>query len=498
MTAPKKPTTAGRRAAGSRAVGKAAASAEPAQGVGLIAGSDRERVAAVFSQSPYAQSLPVWLAAGGAGRTMIDAQKGRRNYHRMTRREQGALCRRAAGTNWFLRPVLGLRQAATVAGFRATAGVNEDYRDWLADLVDDMVDEDLHTSNVVCLWRKGGDGVPRVEVLDMAQVDYRSCGGVERITISVSKDPVLRSKEAYEMARAALGDKMAKACLQGGSATILKGHDDEWDFEVSMDGKNRGALVVPEVVSVLDPLDYMELMGVGDWNLGWARKDVIRMIKKGYKVTQGQGAGVNSVDIKEPEIEELGTAWSGINGNVTIPANHDVDPSYLLVDSGVFDPKQVKSAIERLMVFGGLEAVTLFDSFSQQNGVAPSLLRNARERGIARRARMERLLRRVLAADEFQDVVDAPRAEFAWSMRPFYSVTDLMELVRGTADGVASPQTRREMLDLDDTRESERMREAHARREDYTPPFEARQGMAAGGGGEPGSEGGRPMSNPEV
>ena len=434
---------------------------------------------------------PVWLSPTN-GQTMIDVQKGRNNYYKMAGATQAAICRRFVEGNWFLRSVLPMRHASTIDGFdaRDKNGVSMAGQYDFYSLAADILHEELNTSNVVCLWRKG-EPLPPVTVLDMEIVEYGSIAGIERIVVTYPKDEAMAKDVKDNPENAAdyqdrLGEKVYLAYLKGGKVTFVKDREeDEWDFEVMVGGKRRGVFTMPELVSILADLDYLELMGVGDWNLAWFRKDVIRLIKKGYKVTNGQGAGVNGVDITPRDIKQLGEGTAKINGSSTVPANHDTDWSYLTVAPENFDPKQVESVIDRLMQFGGIEAVVLLGSFSQQNGAAPSLMRNARTLAFARRDRIENLLRRIFAADEFRKLNWGARAtktqplpiKFHWSVKSLYSIAELVEMVGGTNDGTASTQTRREWLDLDNEQEAERLKSEHADRTGYAPPFEAGQAL---------------------
>lgn len=422
---------------------------------------------------------PVWMAPKG-GLTMIDLQKGRNNYYRMDVRDQASVCRRMSERNWFLRPLLRLRHASWSEEFKAidAAGADMHLQYAFAALAEDILHEHLISSNVVCMWRKG-QKLPVISVLDAETVEYKTVGGTEQIIIQYTADPVMaRDRENEAEYRRILGDKVYKAYTTGGKVTIIKGVDEEWDFETMIDGKRRGVFCIPEMVSILDTIDFVELMGIGDWNLAWARKDVIRLIKKGYKVAHGQGSGVNSVDITPKEITDLGNGFGGITGNATVPANHDVDPSYLTVPSDNFKPEQVESAMDRMLHYGGIEAIVLFGSFSQQNGAAPSLMRNARTSAFAVRGRIEELLRRIFSADEFKSLDwGGEEMHFHWGVKSLYSLDEILAMVKGTNDGTASPQTRRAMLGLDNETEVTRLKEAHADRTGYAPPFEAGQAI---------------------
>lgn len=439
------------------------------------------QVAAAFEWTGSQAGIvrPVWMAPSG-GLTMIDLQKGRNNYYKMDVRQQVSICRRMAARNWFLNPVLNLRHAAWSEDFRAidAKGANMKAQYAFGALVSDIIWEHLVSTNVVCMWRKK-EKLPFINVLDAESVEYSTVGGKERIVVQYSKDEILARDKANETEfRRILGNKVYEAQVKGTKVIIIKGMDEEWDFETMIAGKRRGVFTIPEMVPILDTIDFMELMGIGDWNLAWARKDVIRLIKKGYKVAHGQGSGINSVDISKEEIKNLGEGFSKISGNANVPANHDVDPSYLTVPPETFDPKQVDAATDRLLHWGGIEAVVLFGAFSQQNGAAPSLMRNARTLAFSLRERVEDLLRRIFAADEFRSLDwGGDEMRFRWGVKSLYSLDELLNLAKATNDGTASPQTRREWLGLDNQTEVDRLKEAHTDREGYAPPFEAGQAL---------------------
>ncbi len=438
---------------------------------------------------------PIWQATQGRGaKTMIDFQKGRNNYYNMDVRQQAAMCRRMSERNWFLRPVKDLRHASWCEDFDARNSQGESMSDQydFASLVSDVMHERLTTSNVVCMWRKR-EALPFVTVMDMEQVEYRNTGGLERIRIEYSQDQELAANRKNEAElRKKLGDKMYEAMTKGGTLEIIKGMDDaEWDFEVMISGKRRGVFCIPEMVPILDSVDFVELMGIGDWNLAWARKDVIRLIKKGYPVTHGQGAGINSVDITDDEIADLGKGFAEVNGNTTIPANHDVNPSYLLVPPDGFDPKQMDVAWNKLLTYGGIEAVVLFGSFSQQNGAAPSLMRNARTMAFKVRKDVEDLLNRIFSAPEFSRLdwgasatkgsggenAAKPKRSYFWGVKSLYSMDELLKLVDSTDNGISSRTTAREMLGLNDKIEGDRLEREHAERKRYAPCFESSQAL---------------------
>lgn len=444
---------------------------------------------------------PVWL--GGYGRlTMVDEQKFRNNYQRCSIKEQMSLCRRVTKYNGLVRPVVRLRAASYGAGFQLLSGKKSaPVVKSFSPMMRSAMLESLTTSNVVALWRTGQPNPP-ISILNSEQVYYTSVGGIEKITLSISQDPVVvaeKNPDVIDAYKRNLGEKMYNAYRTGGNVTITSGFDAEWDFRVMTDGKWEGKFEVPELIGLLDTIDFLELMGVGDWNLAWFRKDVIRTIKKGYKGTGNNGIA-NEVNMTDPEKEAIGDGFSKLKGNSNMPMNHDVDPGYLIVPPDPFDPKQIKSAIDRFLAYAGIEGVVQLGSFSQQNGAAPSLMRNHRAAAFDMRERMETFVDSILEADEFKALV-SKGGKCDWSVKSLYSVDEIMAMVSGTADGIASPQTRRGWLDLDDAEESRLMQDAHKRKEDFTPPFEGKQGLLSDQtppGKNDGGKGGRPGGSAPV
>ncbi len=456
-----------------------------------------DKVVAGFDQ-PSGVNRAVWL--GGRGRlTMVDEQKFRNNYQRASLKEQMSLCRRVVKYSGLLRPIVGMRAASFGSGFQLLSGRKSapEVKSF-ATMMRAAMYESLVTSNVVALWRKG-EVNPPISILNTEQAAYSSVGGIEKLTLSIAMDPLVaneRNQLVADAYRRNLGEKMYKAYREGGNVTITRGFDDEWDFRVLTDGKWQGCFEVPELVGLLDTIDFLELMGVGDWNLANFRKDVIRTIKKGYKGT-GSGGLANEVNMTDPERTQLGEGFSTVKGNVNIAMNHDVDLGYLLMPSDAFDPKQTKNAIDRLLLYGGIEAVVMLGSFSQQNGAAPSLMRNHRTAALDKRGCLEEFCESILEAREFAPLVTKTH-KIDWSVKSLYSIEEIMAMVSGTADGIASPQTRRGWLDLDDGEESRLMQDANKRKEDFTPPFEGKQGLLGDKTAKAPGEGGRPGAPEQV
>lgn len=447
----------------------------------------------------------------------IKAQKFRNNYLTMGLRDIAGICRIACERNWFLSPVIDLRKSSQMDGFKVLDPKGKPVKTGIYDfhsLADDVFAESLTTSNAIAIWRKNSNGVPHISILNTENTEYQNIGGVEILRVYCQKMTTTNgrlSQPAIDAITDSLGEKMTKAQINGGWVEIVKGRDEEWDFELMSDGARNVCVKRPVIESILDPLDFLDLMEVGDWNLAWFRKDVIRQVKKGYKGTGGQGT-LGGVDVTTGQIKQLGEGMKKINGNANVPTNHDVDFSYHSIAPEFFDPKQIEAAVNKIMLFGGVEAAVLLGNFSQQDGAAPTLMRHARVAAWGRRDRVARFLNRIFARAEFDQVTKAVRGgefRFEWSDRTLYSVDELLSKVSKTADGVLSTRSRREILDIDNDREVTRLKLEHKDREGYAPSFEAKQGLlsamfedlrdakASGGSGD-GGVGGRPVKDSQI
>jgi hypothetical protein len=455
-------------------------------------------------------------AGGGFGPgvpALISRQKFRNNWFRIPQVQQMRACRALAAVNEFVTPILTRRWMCLQGGFRI-AGERAATR-FFKPIVADLLWEHLVMDNCVLLFRRG-EPEPVVTTLDCERVVYEVVAGRQRIRLLAGSGHANIGLTNQD--RQTLLDSIGKemyGVFFGGREMILWEDDEEWGFVVSTLGKRGAGFRTPSLVPLLDVVDYLTLMGVGDWNLAWFRKDVIRQIKKGYKVTGGQGAGLDSVNITPNEVQQLGEGFKRVSGNTNIPTNHDVDLGYVLVPPEAFDEAQVAGAVKRLLTWGGIEAVALFGNFSQQNGAAASLMRNAQVEAAYRRSVAVDLVQQLLDQPEFSVLLkkepDIDKLVFCWSNTGLFSVDELKTLSATLGGGVASPQTVRELWGLDDEIESARMRESQADPDAYIPVFEAKQGLVAAhftaiypakpsvpggsGGGDGPADGGRPTGS---
>ncbi|RYD41375.1 MAG: hypothetical protein EOP85_12790 [Verrucomicrobiaceae bacterium] len=270
-------------------------------------------------------------------------------------------------------------------------------------------------------------------------------------------------------------------------------------------GKSSDKLQASPLVTILEDLDFIDAIRVGDWNGAKARWEIIRQAKKGYSPGSGNNAGSVKNKATRPELEALLKALVGIFGKTNMPTNFDVELLWHIFPKEHFHPDLLREVKQRLIFWSGIFGVLLLETESKMTGISDLMLSKLRTEVEVFREEFARFLRSIYRSDSFRSGIEnMPELDPVWSVKPLYSIDAFTKYCTMLATyGLAAPATLREMCDIDDARESERMLESHSRPKEYTPPFEPRQGIASGftvpdtGGGSgqdqnlPG-EGGRP------
>jgi hypothetical protein len=367
------------------------------------------------------------------------------------------------------------------AGFRFKSQEARDFADsgeypW-KQVHDDLLHECLIQDNVVAVWRKDAEPgtLPRVEVPDLERLDYSCIAGVEQITMEVRKNGSITDD-----IRADIGDALWDAIKFGRRLTIRKGDDAcKLDFAVLKTGKSNSPLAAPSMTGVLDDLDYIEAIKVGDWNGAWARRELIRHTKKGYSITSGPNAGTKRTEAKNAELTAIANAMAKIMGKQDLATNFDQTVEWLIFPEDHWSEQHTRDARQRLIAYAGVFALTLFNTESQADGMYEALMDRMRTEVITFRENFgEFLSREIFGSPTFlASFPDAPRMEPTWSVKPLYSIKSFLSLVAAYSNGLVSPITLRGMADFDDAEESARMMTAHENRKAYTPPHEQKQGL---------------------
>lgn len=413
------------------------------------------------------------------GRTMMDSQKFRVNWYGLSRKVLGRIARLVNERNWFASFIHPANVAIYGEGFmfatpeaRAWA-LSGDYP--FESIHNDMVEEWLVSNAVAAYWfRNPPPGkMPYIEVPNMESVEHVIVGGEESLTVSLIQnkklDPTLKEK---------IGSRLFDAITKGVAFTI-KRDDPDYDFAILKHGKTGSPLPSPAVTGILDDLDFVEAVKVGDWNGAYSRREIIRHTTKGYGVSSGPNAGTTRNNAKYKELQAILKAMTSILGKTDLATNFDQDLKWVTFPKDYFDDAITADAVRRLVMWGGLPAAVLLKTDAQIGGISALLHERTRASVEYFRSRFAPFLARIFNSKGFLfNFPNAPRMDAQWSVKSLYSTDSLIKLVTATTThGITAPQTVRGMFGIADEEESALMRLAHARREDYTPPYEPRQGL---------------------
>ena len=388
----------------------------------------------------------------------------------------------------------------SATGQKATA-------DWLkqrsaypfARLARDVWKEYQICSNVVAFWKqnKADDtsriaGLPRVTIFDCDRVDYTNDFGVE----IVSYTPIRRKLTPEE--KRALGPRYADA-IENGKKITLDPRLGEMSKVLST-AKSGYGLAMPRWRAIMDDLAILDLLKIGDWNGAWARKKLLRHGKKGHDVVGHGPLAGQPVYFFRPEFgKKLTKLLNDTPGFSELMTNFDLDLSYNFLSADFFENK-VYAAVElRLDRWAGPLGMMM------REGTTPSpyLMPIFKAEGTAEREIVGDFLADILNDPSFVGKEKAPSQRIIpqWDDTVFFNEKMLLGWFQfAYQNGLMSPQTCRRFLALSDEGETESLTDAHTRADDYTPVFEAKQGLLSEvAGGQQASrtgaaEGGRPSN----
>ena len=81
--------------------------------------------------------------------------------------------------------------------------------------------------------------------------------------------------------------------------------EDCFGFAILKEGRTGQPPPPPALTSILDDLDFIEAVRVGDWNGADSRREVIRHTKMGGGVSSGPNAGTARNNAKSAEVKAI-------------------------------------------------------------------------------------------------------------------------------------------------------------------------------------------------
>lgn len=364
-----------------------------------------------------------------------------------------------------------------------------------ADLARDVWVDYLKCSNVVAFWvsrDKAPDaqkvnGIPLVTILNAEEVDYSNEFGVESVKIRLKKR-TLTAKE-----REALGPRYAKAIENGELLELDKKEGENW--KVLTNEKLGNGFGMPVWKAALDDLAARDLLKIGDWNGAWARKHLVRHGKKGHLIKDGPLAGMPEYFYNPKFGKKILQALQGAAGFMELMTNFDLQFDYVFLDPKFFDPAIYKGIEDRLAKWAGACLLML-----REGNPNPNLSKMFKTEGESERSIVGRFLEGIINDPTFQPESlpkGMQRLHVRWDPWVFFDAEQLRQMITfGLQNGVMSPQLAQRAMGVDGREHKALMGEAHKDSEQFTPVFEAKQGMASGeagnSGGDAGKTGGRP------
>lgn len=397
--------------------------------------------------------------------------------------------------HWFLRPLFALRkqyydETPSLVGAAANEwnhinGNRYRHRVDIARLTNDFFSEWLVSSNVIAIWRKRKDlSEPLPAILfpdsDLCEIVNDEGYLAVKFPRSIIGTQSAAGKGLNANAKCIISQN-PKRQSQESKGFIADQYLADWDFELCQDSKTTSGLEYPSTGVLLDDLELLELFRIGDWAGAWKRREVIRHHKLGFGITSGPNATAKAGQASASRINATNQKMSQINGPGDLATNFDHEMNWLPFPKEHFLHNAYEEINRRLIYHGGYCAMMLMANKSQIESNGGHLIHQLRqETRSIRRSASERFLNIILNKPSYlgDEADTAPELGIQWGEQGLYSVDEMLNRVLKLGrPGYVSPQTLREWAGVSDEKESQRMQQAHLRREDYAPPYEFAQGM---------------------
>ena len=480
-----------------------------------------------------AQMLPDGMAGTYGDSSVLDVRLFRSQWKPTGKRIVFKRVAELAGENHFVNWVLYFKLLLFMNGFDVMGAKKENLPEYWR-LTRDMFLEALPCDNAVVVWVEpqgdtdGPAAMARAIVMNCYDVKYDDSFGIPTLSVKFPKRPLSESQKA------GLGERYAKA-LSEGTELILDEAEGE-HFVVLSSAKLGNGLGTPRLRAVFDELSALELAMKGDWNAFWTMKDVIRQVKKGHDIKTGNLAGMPMHFIKKKDAEQILKGLSNKAGSFDTVTNFDVEIKYptLEIDPKFLDAKKYGGVMTQLLQWAGPIGL-LFKT--EQGRALDDMIPILEAEMLHWRDQVKMVVEQVINSPTYDpgfgepapntsdaaskpkpkkgkakaaaklpptppnaDPGDPQRLQVTFNPLTLATLKNIIALVTaGITNGIMSPQTGRKRLGLIEAVENANMVAAQANKENYTPVFEAKQGLLqepdnTNDNPDPGT-GGRPSKN---
>jgi hypothetical protein len=458
------------------------------------------------------QMLPDGLGGTYGDSSVLDVRLFRSAWKPTGKRTVFKRVHELAKENHFVNWVIYFKLLLFMNGFDVMGAKKENMPEYRR-LTRDIFLEALTCDNAVVVWVEQPEedeeaaALSRAIVMNCGDVRYDDSFGVPTLAVR------FRKRQISESQKDKLGERYAKALAEGSELVLDESHGEH--FVVLSNEKLGNGLGVPRLRSVFDELSALELAGKGDWNAFWTMKDVIRQVKKGHDIKTGNLAGMPMHFIKEKEARAILGGLRNKAGSFDAVTNFDVDIKYptLEIDPKFLDAKKYGGVMQQLLQWAGpigllfkteqgralddmipilnaemehwreevriiVEQIINDPSYDPGMGEPAPNSADAASKPVDGSTAVKPPKGKAAASPEDADPDDPARLQVTFNPLTLATLKNVVALVTaGLTNGIMSPQTGRKRLGLVEAVENANMKVAAANKENYTPVFEAKQGL---------------------
>jgi len=451
-----------------------------------------------------AQMLPDGLAGTYGDSSVMDVRLFRSAWKATSLPTVFKRVHELAKMNHFVNWVVYFKLLLFMNGFEVLGARKENAPEYRR-LTRDIFLESLICDNAAVIWVQQDEpeeGEPaalaRAIVMNCGDVRYDDSFGVPALTVKFRKRPLTPTQQDK------LGKRYAKALAEGSELLLDEGEGEH--FVVLSSEKLGNGLGMPRLRSVFDELSTLELACKGDWNAFWTMKDVIRQVKKGHDIKTGNLAGMPMHFIKEKEAKAILHGLSNKAGAFDAVTNFDVDIKYptLEIDPKYLDAKKYGGVMQQLLQWAGPIGL-LFKT--EQGRALDDMIPILNAEMEHWREEVKGVVEQVINDPTFDPGAGEPapntsdatargepldpvtavspkendglgRLQVTFNPLTLATLKNIIAyMTTGLTNGIMSPQTARKRMGLVEAVENANMKAARANKDNYTPVFEAKQGL---------------------
>jgi len=336
-------------------------------------------------------------------------------------KESFKICSDWYDDSWWVRTIVGLKQAFFNSGFRVrktdkSKAFLEENAEWFYDYVRSVWQDRLIYSNVITLWLENAPGILNAHplTLPLECCDYTDALGFEKLKFY----PKWKASD--------LPDELKKEF----TGTVVLDPTKGRRFKVLKTCRVGDGLGQPSMYSAFRILSQAQGMDVQGSLCGFLARSPIRQHLLGHEIKQGSKAGTPAHFWKKERGDAIEKKFKGQVGFMEITTNFDHVIKYVTIDPKVFDGKKWDDVLVRLQVWAGAVGYMLLAKTP-----APYLMNLLKQEALAERELVERHVETVI-----KEAYDT-ELELQWSNRCFNDPRVALEYMKMALTSGAGSQS---------------------------------------------------------